>query len=786
MASDPVRSEWRFHWDSSQKKPGQDHLDGFGVGNGRVFSLEGTTFPLNTLHNTVGPKFVTANDFFGNTALVLSRGGKELPFTEEEIGHVRRAPINLTRAVAEGVELSTSDFVVPGIPVIIRSIAVRNIGDQSAEGFSVEGITYSDTLVDQDMLWQERGDATLAILSPQGLLNIRSEKVHESFKDRILMKAGPAHTLTRWDIAVPTLSPGDAAEFKVYLVFTDKPKADRKADVLRISEMLDQKSAAMWQSETENHWNEWFSQGAQIHLPDAKVQDLFDEVALAIKLQQEPEGGVSPLSRYEKSWLRDTIGPMRYYLALGRSSEALQMADYLYRSSIKLEHISNSYSNSIDLSDVSNVNPDLAWWQARPFMPGRTAIEAPSYLALQMDRYWKWTGDLAPLKDRYDFLRWSVLGQLPSLNSAGMFPMSGDETWRTDMVLESWRSAWDFARHGDKNRLSVESHFLLTAAAKTVGRVSTALGKNEDAAEFSKIAADSRANADKNFWFTEKGYYTPFFIQGAESLYRAPSPLAHVQLMGLWSGFFDLTNLVESYHARSNLAATLSLLNQHEDSVPNTHSFLGTFGEIYTGMEPGLLLWNLTEMDHPLSNTAFEHLVDTATDSGNYFEFYRRNSNGSARLINDPYGRIGNATSLYRPWEGGMNMEAAFYYLFGIEPNVPEGKVSIAPHLPARGEKQWTKIAVDHVSLGKGTLDLSFEETGAGLFLVLEPKDLALDAELRIPAGFEPKEVLLNGKSTEFKMTIPWNVTSEGRGRIVEFRTSVPLASQRIQIEVLR
>ncbi len=759
-------SSWRYRWERPAARPPARKLDGFGVGNGRVFALAGTRFPLNTLHNILGPRFGDPKGFFGDQALVLAEQGRVLDTVSEEIGHLRRAPVVETTSLARlffprhsrKVELRTIDFAPPGEPVILRRVKVRNPGPRALEGLELQGYHWGALVAGRGWLEQRRGKAAMSVRigAPFDVVTMPAHEVREpalgeTFRQQILLARGPRHEVTRWSVKIPRLGAGEEWNLEVTLVFALGEGPEEALARIKA------RSPDEWLETTREYWKEWSAAGAQVELPDAKTADLFDEVQLAIRLQQEPEGGVSPLSRYRKSWLRDTVGPLRYALAMGRPSEALAMADYLYKASLLLGRISNSYPNSLDVAAEPPGDPGESWWRERPFMPKRKPVEAPSYLVLQLDRYWRWTGDLEPLAKRYGFLKHAVLGQLAARSQDGILPMSGDETWRTNMVLQSPRSLVDFLLHQDENRLSVESHFLLASAAQVMERLARALGRWDDEAEFRRVAVETRESADREFWGRKQFYYTPYAIEDRNGKRkRAPGPLAHVQYMALWSGFLDPRVPAQASLARLNLLSTIGRLGQDTGNVPNTRALFGSRRlEVFTGMEPGLLLWNLAELDHPLAEEAFDFLRSSATPSGNYFEFYRRADLSSVRLIDDPYGSIGNSTSLYRPWEGGINLEAAYRYLFGLEPDLREGRVEIRPQLP----KGWNRVALRKARLGTGTLGMELIRSPGKLALRLDPRGIDVKAALKLtlPGDTVVRAMRLDGKPVRPEIGIPWD-----------------------------
>ena len=121
--------------------------------------------------------------------------------------------------------------------------------------------------------------------------------------------------------------------------------------------------------------------------------------------------------------------------------------------------------------------------------------------------------------------------------------------------------------------------------------------------------------------------------------------------------------------------------------------------KVYVGMEPGMFLYNLVAIDHPYAEPALRAMVEVASPSGEYTE----------KHVTDPdsYNSQFRGHRI-RPWEGGINMDAAYYYLTGLKPDMGEGRVSLCPRLPFG----WKEMEVTGQSLGDGKLDLKVTDDG--------------------------------------------------------------------------
>ncbi|MCL4234510.1 MAG: hypothetical protein KJ042_08330, partial [Deltaproteobacteria bacterium] len=139
----------------------------------------------------------------------------------------------------------------------------------------------------------------------------------------------------------------------------------------------------------------------------------------------------------------------------------------------------------------------------------------------------------------------------------------------------------------------------------------------------------------------------------------------------------------------------------------------------YTGMVPGFHLVNVARVDHPDGALVFNAIDLTASDSGNYSEMQTRNHN----MFTVTHARSGRGleevTSRYRPWEGGINLDAVLEYLFGTHVDFPAKTMRFFPHLPNR----WTSSGMRDLPAGEdGAYDLRVERDGGTWTLVVESR----------------------------------------------------------------
>ncbi len=457
------------------QRPDAAHRGAFAIGNGHAFSLMGMTDPLNTFHSLVGPRYEKDSAFFGDVATTLERDGVPLEFEAEWIARVRGADILVTRADAPGVTLYTVDYsprlgaATDDPPVLVRILAATRTGDQGGE-----------LVVRVD-----------SHRTPEEVGGIPIESLDDGERNMGYVSWGTHLVTDDGGLSLPlgSLEPGGSVETAMVLAFGEsadaiKETADRVAEATHRG----------WLEATLEDWQAFSARGVQLDLPDPRIEDLIDGMRTGVRVQQSAAGGVSPMSRYTGVWLRDTIGPVRFFDRAGLHDEARAALDYLH-------------------------------------------------------------------------LCASVEGDYSNQCSSGLTP--------------------------DDPRALANLDALLAAARRGDGTVQTPLDPD--------------------------------------------------------------------YHEALGLPIDEGLL---------------------TGMLPGYVLDNLTAGGHPEAQAAFNALHRYADPAGHYAEYMVYDDLSALQLVYDPAGGLGDYTARYRPWEGGIDIDAALGYLLGPLAPSADADLALRPHLP--------------------------------------------------------------------------------------------------------
>ena len=158
---------------------------------------------------------------------------------------------------------------------------------------------------------------------------------------------------------------------------------------------------------------------------------------------------------------------------------------------------------------------------------------------------------------------------------------------------------------------------------------------------------------------------------------------------------------------RRNLLSVKERLGRDDGliwSKPLVPGLMGIDGHV-----PGYLLQNLTLIDHPDAEKAFNAIGEFAQCTGEIAEGHTAAKRGVMVLQYSAEQKSGDTTARYRPWEGGVVADAVLQYLIGEEWDAPGGHVSVTPHLP----NGWGEMAARGLRCGAWTYAVEVRDSGA-------------------------------------------------------------------------
>jgi len=703
----------------------------FGAGNGHVFALSGYACPLNTLHTMVGPDYQQESEFFRDTSVQAAVGTEPVKVRDGRMFRVRRTAILVSSERADDLHLYTITFAVKGTgrddPVnraIIRIAVVVN--------YTFETIRDVHLLTEDGTTTREGRDRTLVALSPDA--------------------ADPAA------VSLGDLAPGE--EKTAVYAYVMSVGGEGEAETIAA---LRAAGADRLLEDTRDRWFSRLEKAATLESPDPRVDDLLEGMLVTVLTQQTYLGGVSPMSRYTLMWIRDTAGAVRFFARMGLLEEARAMLDYYHLGAVMRGDI----GNALDLDYDPETPPPEPDWASLPPFSGRCEGETPSYLPLMAHWYTRASGDTSLLVSQTEFFKRALLAQ--NISQEGLIPFSGDETYRGAMGL-----ALGLAIEHDYVGCckSANSSFLFTASARALADELEALGNTDDPPVLREKADLVLQAADAYYWRADE-MYAPFLDESDPA--NLPIPFEDVSTKPLWTGCLS----PDDPRAQTNLENVIAQKGTEDGFLqtplhPDYDNYLelDIHEGVYTGMMPGYYLYNLALTDHPEGEKAFNALELAASPSGNFAEYQVYDDHSALQVIYEHGGTLGDLTARYRPWEGGISIDAMVYYLTGFEPDAPGGAIKLAPRLP----NLWPRMSWTGLRVGDQRFDLLVEDRGGKRMITITPASGPLTVNLDVPLPpANLKQVRVRGKSfSSYQTWSPFGMTRVKLGELSAY-TNDPL-----------
>ncbi|MCB9662844.1 MAG: hypothetical protein H6732_01935 [Alphaproteobacteria bacterium] len=638
---------------------GTSHLGYFAVGNGSLFGVVGVGIPANTLHGVTGPDYDKAQDaYWPDVGLQLVRGGVPLTPTREAVFRLEGTAVVLTRLEAEGLALWTLDAAVwsgawpappdADVPLghrwIVRRVLVEDLDGQGVPP-DVEVRTTTGSAFAAEGAWLRRDQPGRTLWVGE-----RDE-------------GAPRGTVADGAWRAPAGDLGTPVELLVGATYDGETLADLP------------RPAPDALGATVERWRTWSAQGMQLTEGPARLRALLDANKVAIRTQLAARGEPCPMVFYTRMWNRDLIGPVRLFLALGLEDDATAMLDAHWTAVRQAGDLANSYASHRDPRDVTTT-PDF---EARttPY-DGRSRAEGPSYTPLAYQALWRATGRADRGLERLGLLVRAVRGQE---RANGLLPFSGDETFRPQMAT-SFGLPITFLF--EEETWSANSGLLWVAAAEAVQALATEAGRTDLVDELGPAVTQVREATETTFRQAD-GSLLPFVFQDGTP--PPPSPYPDVALKEAWSGY---RAPLDPAHLRA-VDATVDAIWDPEGLflAPLDPSYVGFAGldierGIMAGMSPGYGTWTLARTFRPELADAARFLASAVDPGGTWPEVLVVDDRSGLTPFYLGTG-FTETWARYRPWEGGIDMEALLVAALGLEADARTGTLRLSPGLPGMG-----------------------------------------------------------------------------------------------------
>ena len=701
------------------------------VGNGWVWTALGS-YPFHNTGVVAGPEYQypvqwDAGSTFQGDDLRLLVDGQEVGLSDQWLWKIRKTDVVVTAAADPGRTLVfyTVTFAPPDLKALVRIYGVANASPAPLGSVRVrqtigrcqsEGRTLTATVRHEAM---KAADA-----------NVRAMTVGVLEEDSAAASAGPEGRGSL-EIDFGPLGPGKFQKRLVHRVFSLESVAGKPvpSDAQGTLAAVRARGYGLLDDAIRS-WRDYNASTVSLEAAGPwgrRAADFIDDQKMLVQSQQFARtGAVGPMWFFSDQWIRDACGPILAFLCTGKLENARRAIDYSHTASVANRIILNWVGMDVD---IGRAWPPVDDWSAISVHAGggdHVSAEVPSWLILQHHWYWKATGDLEPIQGHWDYLRRLYFGQFDNPKDKihrpdFKIPFHGDETYIYSGGEALWEGRYDLSQssYPGGNIWSADSSFELVAAGDALVEMGRAAGK--DISDIAAVNPAIRAATERYYWMEDLGFYA----QGMSVLcdgQRSRHPMANILANVLWCGY-----------ARSDdpkaVSTTLRLMEYLMEDTGVFNPIVGY--DVTVGMLQGQCLRSLAAIDHPWAEKAFHALFRIAGDTAEYTEWM-----APGRDFRTMY-----RANRLRPWEGGINLDAALYFLTGLEPDAPARGMTLTPRLPG-GELspiRWDSMTLRGLPLGRGRFDLTVADDGAGrrtyTLASALPEEVTVTLRCLIPLG---------------------------------------------------
>ena len=407
-------------------------------------------------------------------------------------------------------------------------------------------------------------------------------------------------------------------------------------------------------------WEDYSTDQAQFkstHLTGDRLQEFteaVDDIGVLIRSQQGVQGGVLAGIMYHMAYVRDQYGVFRGLLAMGHTAEARKILEFYFGIWQEFGYIKNAQAIGYPGKFHRHENDES---------------EITGYLVIQAFDYYRKTGDAAFLQRILPMLEWATRAQQRNLID-GMMPFNGDETYIAGGVVPR-----KVMYHGsaEATLLFIEGSNRLLDFVKE-----HKLWNEEQTSSLQHDVAECTLHFRDNF-FQEGRLWINNPAREKKVIYPETRPG-----VCLYPGHFGYCT--ETYHFKGSLyfceacmkrdTADIELPTEERFNIPSANLFpiyidaqlltdaekqdllkqvvdrYMSTGRISTqdrilGYDYGMFLYALTRYGHPLAGEVYDKMMALRDSAGAWVEYY---------VDGIPSG------CACRPWESGINIEAAITY----------------------------------------------------------------------------------------------------------------------------
>ena len=638
---------------------------------------------------------------FAGDRLSITSDGKPVDLRNQWMWKIRKTDVIVTAAADPQGEFVfyAVTFAPPDLKALVRIFAVANRAKQPLKNVTVAVAVgrHPVSANDPDGLRVEGKTLREFVVHPEmkaGAANRRAMIVGVLEEESATAKMGPDNNQGLLEISLGDVAPGQCTKKMTYRVFSlsmwdNKPLTSDAPKTLATIRAKNYKLL----DETVQYWRRYNQETTHLEAPGRwgkRVGDFIDDEKMLVQTQQFARtGAVGPMSFFSDQWIRDACGPIKSFLRTGRGDNARRAIDYFYTASVANRCVLNWVGMDVD---IAKEWPSIDDWSKISVNAGggdHVSAEVPNWLVLQHYWYLCYTGNLEPVARHWEYLKRLYYGQID--NAADKIsrpdfklPFHGDETFIYSGGEALWENRYDLQQssYPGGNIYSADSSFEFVAAGDALVEMGKLLGKGADADKIAGINAKARALTEKYYWMDDLGFYAQGMSIACDGQLNR-YPMANINANVLWSGY----GKPGDRRSRSNVERMMEYLME-DNGIFNP--IVGY--DVTVGMLQGQCLHSLAAINHPWSEKAFYALLTIAGDTGEFTEWM---------APGEDYRTVYRANRL-RPWESGINLDAALYYLTGMEPDAVHKRLVLTPRLP-RGVYspiRWDNYALRRIAIG--------------------------------------------------------------------------------------
>lgn len=389
-----------------------------------------------------------------------------------------------------------------------------------------------------------------------------------------------------------------------------------------------------------------------------KLLQTIDDVSIALKTQQSKQGAIIAGSNFHLGYVRDQYGASRCLLALGYYEEAKAIMNFYW----------NIWKRKGLLHNAQGIGVDAFHYAEND------EVEITSYLIIQAFDYYKKTKDSLFIRKIFPMLEWAwnlsktrLIKNMEPFNgdetyiAGGIFPRSHiidgsaeatllfivsgkailhwierNKTWETGRI-EKNKKLLRKVRSDYRKNFFADGHLYCNNPSRSIG---------VSLSPFRYGVCEGQFEGCEYFSWTRKNkhnrYLCPvcFSKEEGRNLPKAPPKqylLHSVSLIPLYIGSDMFTPL----EVETMIDSIVSTFNQ-TGKLPSKRG-----GNITVGYDYGLLLYNLTRLRNASAMEVYKQMLSVVDKTGTWSEYYFDGKAMGTR---------------YRPWESGINLEAAILY----------------------------------------------------------------------------------------------------------------------------